>query len=516
MGPAIEAALEQAYARAGRIALWLGRVLLRLLRWGIIIGVPAAALLVPGWLMLREVRGVGVEIGTLPGPQRLIARGIQPDVLASRLADRIQDVRRRTLADPTDRPAAELNGPPISVDVTATSGLWHRTALNLRDLLGLNTTRLTGELTQDPDGKLDLRLRVPQFGQVVDLKAYPEASLDRMLDDAAPEVWQVAQPRLYAWYSVQSIYQQDQLWGHLEALRNTGRLDTGSLNTVSFLLIKVLLNGSRVEDALEFAENLTARAPLYAPGWYVKAMALLASNRAQDALEASQRMIEIDGGSVWGRKATARLLMSAGRFNEAYREVRSALRVNPEDIEGMILESSLHSSLGRVDEGIAVARRAIEFMPNQPGVHEVFANALMAKKLYASALAQLDTEISNHPSRISTRMLRGNVLLTMGRPEDALNDADIVLKDTPNSGQAIMIRGWALLALGRPQPAMEMMDRLLAARVYTPGVLQSKAVALEALGQRAAAVVYMRRALQQSPGNAAFLIDLERMTNPAE
>ena len=104
----------------------------------------------------------------------------------------------------------------------------------------------------------------------------------------------------------------------------------------------------------------------------------------------------------------------------------------------------------------------------------------------------------------------------MGRPEDALNDADIVLKDTPNSGQAIMIRGWALLALGRPQPAMEMMDRLLAARVYTPGVLQSKAVALEALGQRAAAVVYMRRALQQSPGNAAFLIDLERMTNPAE
>ena len=30
-----------------------------------------------------------------------------------------------------------MNGPPISVDVTATSGLWHRTALNLRDLLGL-------------------------------------------------------------------------------------------------------------------------------------------------------------------------------------------------------------------------------------------------------------------------------------------------------------------------------------------------------------------------------------------
>ena len=516
MGPAIEAALEKAYARTGRLALWLGRVLLRLLRWGAIIGVPAAALLVPGWLMVREVRGVGVEIGAIAVPQRLIERGIQPDVLAARLADRIQDVRRRTLADPTDRPAAELNAPLISVDITATSGLWHRTALALRDLLNLNTTRLTGELTQTPDGKLDLRLRVPQFGQVADLKAYPEADLDRMLDDAAPEVWQVAQPRLYAWYSVQSIYQQDLLWGHLEALRNTGRLDTSSLNTVSFLLIKVLLNGSRVEDALEFAENLTARAPLYAPGWYVKAMALLASNRAQDALEASQRMIEIDGGSVWGRKATARLLMSAGRFNEAYREVRSALRVNPEDIEGMILESSLHSSLGRVDEGIAVARRAVEFMPNQPGVHEVFANALMAKKLYASALAQLDTEISNHPSRISTRMLRGNVLLTMGRPEDALNDADIVLKDTPNSGQAIMIRGWALLALGRPQPAMEMMDRLLAARVYTPGVLQSKAVALEALGQRAAAVVYMRRALQQSPGNAAFLIDLERMTNPAE
>ena len=104
----------------------------------------------------------------------------------------------------------------------------------------------------------------------------------------------------------------------------------------------------------------------------------------------------------------------------------------------------------------------------------------------------------------------------MGRPEDALTDADLVLKDTPNSGQAIMIRGWALLALGRPQPAMDMMDRLLAAHVFTPGVLQSKAVALEALGRRNAAVVYMRRALQQAPGNAAFLADLDRMTSPAE
>ena len=516
IGPIIEAALEKAVARLGRISAWLGRMLLRLLWWGLIIGLPAAAVIVPGWLMFREVRGVGIEIGTITVPQALVERGIRPDVLASRLADGIQEVRRRTLADPTDRPAGELNGPLISVDVTATSGVWHRSALALRDLLNLSTTRLAGEVTQEPDGNLALRLRVPQFGQVADLKSYPEAALDRMLDDAAPEVWQVAQPRLYAWYSVQNIYQQDLLWSHLEALRNTGRLDAASLNTVSFLLIKVLLNGSRLEDALEFSDNLIARSPNYAPGWYVRAMALLASNRAQDALEASQKMIEIDGGSIWGRKATARLFMAAGRFNEAYREVRSALRVNPEDIDGMILESSLHSSLGRVDEGIAVARRAVEFMPSHPGVHEVLANALMAKKLYAPALAQLDIEIANHPARISTHMLRGNVLLTMGRPEDALADADLVLKDTPNSGQAIMIRGWALLALGRPQPAMDMMDRLLAAHVFTPGVLQSKAVALEALGRRNAAVVYMRRALQQAPGNAAFLADLDRMTSPAE
>lgn len=513
--PAVEAALERLAAWLGRLFRRLGKILFWLLRWGLIVGVPTAAVAIPSWLMVREVRGVGVEIGAIAVPDQLIARGMRPDVLAERLADRVQAVRLLTLADPTERPLNELATANAAVVVTARSGLWHRTALKLRDLFGLWTTRLAGEITLDDKNMLALRLRVPGFGQVADLQNYRQADVDRLLNDAAPEVWLVAQPRLYAWYSYQNIYQQDQIWSHLEALRNSGRLDAASLNTVSFLLIKVLLNGSRVQDAIEFADNLTARAPNYAPGWYAKALAQLSAGHAQTALDAGQKMLELDGGSVWGRKATARLLMQAGRFNEAYREVRTALRVNPDDIDGMILESSLHSTLGRLDEGIAVARRAVEFMPNHPGVHEVLANALMAKKLYAPALTELNIEIAARPDRLSTRVLRGTVLLTVGRGKDALADADAVLKQTPNSGQAIIIRGWALLALGRPEEAMQMMDLLLAAHVNTPGVLQSKALALEALGNRNAAAVYMHRALQQAPGNAQYLTDLERITDAA-
>ena len=248
----------------------------------------------------------------------------------------------------------------------------------------------------------------------------------------------------------------------------------------------------------------------------IRAIALLQLGKPQEAVEAGQKMIEIDGGSIWGRKATARLFTASGRFNEAYREVRSALRVDPEDIDALIQESSLHSVLGRVDEGIAVARQAVEFRPSHPGVHEVMANALMAKKLASPALAQLDIEIANHPLRLSSRVLRGNLLLTMGRAEDALAEAETVLRETPNSGQAMMIRGWSQLALGRPLPALQMMNALIAGNFANPGVLHAKAVALEMLGQRNAAIVAMRRALQQSPGNSQFIVDLNRMLSPAE
>lgn len=514
--PQISAALDQMVVgieRATRVTL---RVVLRIVRWLVIVGVPVAAIATPVTLMVREVRNIGIEIARIDVPDQLIARGITRDILGARLADKILAVRQLTLRDPTERPFGEVGGAAVEVEVTARTSLWHRGAVWLRDMFDLWTTRVTGELVLAPDNTLSLRLRVPGFGQIADVNGYAEADLDKLLATAAPEVWQIAQPRLYAWYVYQNIYSQEQAQGSLERLRNTGRLDQHSLNSVGFLLSRLLINGSRAEDALAFADNLTERAPRFAPGWYIKSMALLQLGRPQDAVEAGQKMIEIDGGSIWGRKAMARLFTASGRFNEAFREVRSALRVDPEDIDAMIQESSLHSVLGRIEEGIAVARQAVEFRPSHPGVHEVLANALMAKKLLAPALAQLDIEIENHPLRMSSRVLRGNLLLSVGRAEDALEEAERVLQETPNSGQAMMIRGWSQLALGRPVPALQMMNALIAGNVTSPGVLHAKAIALEMLGQRNAAVVSLRRALQQSPNNPLLLADLARMLSPAE
>ena len=514
--PQVSIALDRGVLVIERAVRWCLRVGLRGLRWLLIIGVPIAAIATPVALMVREVRGIGIEIARIDVPDQLVARGIDRTILGARLADKILAVRQLTLGNATERPVGELGGTPIEVEVTANTGLWHRTAVWLRDLFGQWTTRVTGELVLDTDHSLSLRLRVPGFGQIADVSGYAEADLDKLLSAAAPEVWQIAQPRLYAWYVYQNIYRQEQAQGSLEQLRNTGRLDQHSLNTVGFLLSRLLIDGGRAEDALAFADNLIARAPGFAPGWYIRSLALLQLGKPQDAVEAGQKMIEIDGGSIWGRKAVARLFTASGRYNEAYREVRSALRVDPEDIDGLIQQSALHSILGRVDEGIAAARQAVEFRPSHPGVHEVLANALMAKKLLAPALAQLDIEIQNHPLRLSSRVLRGNLLLSMGRAEEALADADTVLKETPNSGQAMMIRGWSQLALGRPLPALQMMNTLIGASIAGPGVLQAKAIALEMIGQRNAAVVFMRRALQQSPGNAQFMVDLDRMLSPAE
>ncbi len=514
--PQLSSALDQSVIVIERAIRWSLRAGLRLLRWLVIIGVPLAAIATPVTLMVREVRGIGIEIARIDVPEQLVARGIDRAILGTRLADNILAVRRLTLGDPTERPANELGGAQVEVEVTASTSIWHRSAAWIRDLLGLWTTRVTGELVIAPDNTLSLRLRVPGYGQIADVSGYTEAELDKALIAAAPEVWQIAQPRLYAWYVYQNIYQQELVQGRLEQLRNTGRLDQASLNTLGFLLARLLINGSRAEDALAFADNLTARAPRFAPGWYIRAMALLQLGKPQDALEAGQKMIEVDGGSIWGRKATARLFTASGRFNEAFREVRSALRVDPEDIDAMIQESALHSVLGRIDEGIAVARQAVALRPSHPGVHEVLANALMGKKLLAPALAQLDIEIANHPQRLSSRALRANVLLSVGRAEEALAEAETILKETPNSGQAMMIRGWSQLALGRPVPALEMMTVLIAGNVTSPGVLHAKAIALEMVGQRNAAIVYMRRALQQSPNNPLFLNDLNRMLNEAE
>ena len=239
--PQISAALDRMVLGIERATRWGLRMTLRILRWLLIIGLPVAAVATPIALMVREVRGIGIEIASIEVPNQLVARGIDRNVLGARLADKILAVRQLTLGDPTERPSAEVGGTPVEVEVTAQTNLWHRGAVWLRDLLGLWTTRVTGELVLGTDNTLSLRLRVPGFGEIADVSGYAEADLDQALIAAAPEAWQIAQPRLYAWYIYQNLYQQEQVQGNLERLRNTGRLDQPSLNTVGFLLARIIV-----------------------------------------------------------------------------------------------------------------------------------------------------------------------------------------------------------------------------------------------------------------------------------
>ncbi|MBN8892776.1 MAG: tetratricopeptide repeat protein, partial [Rhodospirillales bacterium] len=502
-------------ALRARGAIWRPR-LARAGRFGLFYVAPVAVVVVVGALVLREMRHVGVIMMPLSVPAVLADSGRTPEVLARQLADQVDQVRRLTLADRTDRPDDAFATPLPRVQLPPPAWSRQGIAARLRDLFGAPVERVSGDIVQRPDGKLSLRLHMTGAGEIAARDGIAPADIDANLAAVAGQVWRVAAPTLYAWYIVGTEQRPAKVLAILQALLKdptTGRTltDPAARQAVTVLLARAEVRAGDSRGALATIEGLGTAGNLYAPAAAVRALALLDMGDMKGANDAEDRVLALAPGQAWAHASAARFYLSIGRFNEAYQQARAARRIAPDDGAAAILESAGLIALKRVPEAVEVARQAVQRFPAQPGVQEALGNALMAARRPDLALGLFDSELKLHPDRVPALIAQARALQQLNRNDEALAATEAALRVSPSNGTAMLLRAWTLLALKRPQDALAAFEALLGSRPDMPMLLQGKAAALAALGRTPEAVAVLQHMQELMPGNPQLEAELERL-----
>lgn len=266
---------------------------------------PALAVGVPAYLLIGEMRLIGVEVAPIAVPESVARTGRTPDVLAQLLIDQVDVVRRDTLLDRDERWPQDLSGRQPPFVLLSQADTLHQIAVWLRGLTPQPARMLTGAVTEMPDGKLSVRLYLTGMNRgapVAALESFPSDELNRVVAGAAPLMVRAISPRMYAWYVAETEQRQETLQTALNGLLSdpaSGTVDTGTRDTVDFLLARGLARSGRADEAQELAEAIVKRSPRYPPAYYARAIAAQAQGDDEAALAAVAEAQRLDGGNAW-------------------------------------------------------------------------------------------------------------------------------------------------------------------------------------------------------------------------
>jgi tetratricopeptide (TPR) repeat protein len=367
--------------------------------------------------VLQEASRQPIEVGALSVPPALAETGLTPEVAALRLMDAIDATARAVHAETMHRPSAELEGsaPDINIPV---AGLSLRSVAGVvRGLLGWPERRLSGEIVASGD-RLRLRLRLAGHGVVAELDGPAADGADALLLRAAPELWRVVAPRLYAWHVVQSGSDAEEVRDRLTLLRRRAP-DAETAATITYLLARSLVQSGRAAEALGMLDALAAAQPAYAAAQYGRAMALRALGRAEAALDAQARGLALDPNSPWAHLASAELLRDLDRLEPALAAARRAQELDDDDRPGLVAEAHVLRRMARLGEAAAAARRAVALDRGYAPALAALGSVLLAGGDGVAALAAFDQAVGQAPGLAEAHLGRAQALRALGHLPEA-------------------------------------------------------------------------------------------------
>lgn len=498
-------------ARFGWLVASLGWTLRLAVMLLLVAGILAAAV----WPVWRESDRIDVEVLPIAVPAALAERGLGPEVAATRLVDALDAVLAKTIQNSRNRPSKDDLGQIPAIAATREGLSLRRLASMVRELRGLPVRRIAGEVTQRPDGRLAVRLRVPGAASFATAEAAEGDDLDQALAAIAPDVWRRLNPLVFAWHVADSGGPEDGIRPKLVALAQDFRLPIQIEMRVTVLYARSLVRSGRATEAVATIEDLERRAPTYPLLWNVKAQALADLGRVEAALEAQKQAVQHEGTSVWSHVSSAHLMMKLGRPREALADLQSARRLSPNNFDAVMLESMVLLNAGRPVEALALVDRVMDARPTLPGLQEARGNALLANGRPEEALAAFDLEIARNPVSPTARLARANALRALRRPEEALAMIEDILRIAPRDGVAVTLRAWTLLEMRRHDQALEVFEMLLRERPDDVPALHGRGVALAVLGRRPEAIGSLTRAMEIQPGNRRVAAELARVRSVA-
>lgn len=249
-----------------------------------------------------------------------------------------------------------------------------------------------------------------------------------------------------------------------------------------------------------------------------------AARRALDAAAAANPGV----GWTWAWRALARLGLEPAA---ALADLDRALTLSPHYFRAYAWRGALLRKLGRLKEGLADLDRAVAGEERYPfSSHERslarrdagdwVGAALDLDRAYGidaryswvyagdrepslaerrDGLAELDKAVARHPSCVSLRAWRGDLLLKLGRTGPAVLALGAAAAMDPAHALAQGFLGLALLEAGRPEPAVERLKRSVALDCRHLALRAGWAAALRRVGRRAAAEKVLEETLRARP-----------------
>ena len=369
------------------------------------------------YVVVTEAAREPIEVTSLSVPPALAERGLTPEVAALRLMDAIEATARAVHAETLQRPAAELQGSQPDVTIPGAGVSLRSLAGLLRGLLGWPERQLSGEILADGD-LLRLRLRLAGHGVIADIAGPASAGADALLLAAAPELWRVVAPRLYAWHVAESEAPQAEIRDRLLALRRRAP-DAPTEATLTYLIGRSLVRSGDPGAALEMLDALAAANPSYPAAHYGRALALHALGNPAEALAAQARGLALDPQSPWAHLVSAALLRELGRLDPALAAARRAQDLDEDDRPGLVEEAHVLRAMARLSEAAEAARRAVALDARYGPAHAALGQVALRQREEMAALAAFEAALAAMPNLADAHAGRAEALLVLGRREEA-------------------------------------------------------------------------------------------------
>jgi Tfp pilus assembly protein PilF len=395
-------------------------------------------------LLLREMRREDIEIAPIQVPAKLAEAGLSPDVVALRLLDQVVLVQNTVTAERLVQQRLELAGDQPDFNVPIAGLSLRALAALLRSVFGTPSRRITGEIVLEKE-QLKLRLRLAGHGLIADIDGVPADAVDQLLVRAAPEIWRLIQPRLYAWHVAQTEPDEAIVRDRLRALLRSAGGDVATETTARGLIGRSYLREGRARDAFNIAEIMINANPEQGAAWYLRGLAQFRLGRVETAVEDYRRAQQLDPRAIWVHIALAEIFMQAGNLDEALKESRKALADQPLDPWALFHEGNVLLAMNRTREAMMATRRGLDQDPNSADL----------------------------------RHLLGRVWLKIGNQAEAANAFQQAMRLAPAMAEPVLDLAELQMSTGKIAEARDALMRLLA-REDLPAAQRARAEALMA------------------------------------
>lgn len=346
-------------------------------------------LLVP--LMIAQFSRDQVIIEPIAVPESLAARGLTANVVANRLWDGLQDVKRasrtskETVASLPDSRRVEFSFPDSGFSIESL-------VFHTRKLFNSYETRIAGEIAcGDNDctpAGLQLRLRVIRDTvEVVDLPPMGDMPERQYFVDAAASVLAILDP-----FVALAATSETQPVKATTLARRLIRSHHKDAKWAHNLIGLIRLNEGDTAAAIEEYRAALALDPDFLPARINLGNALFASGDTEGARQEYQTIRDLDPRNVAAAQGFAELALAAGDRPAAVRHYLDAADWDPVDPRYLTSAGRIEIAAGNTDAGTNLLRRALELDPGYlPAFAELAAMQLVnedytgAERIYRDA-----------------------------------------------------------------------------------------------------------------------------------